>query len=407
MRIETKKNDFGRQASTEDMALNPEHGYVPWGPTHSRNTLTQSNKDTGVHHLMEWSLFYERFRRFAEMIGHQCPQDKRITSSTHHLSHRLKTKILEDTTKEQMFQSIVISCNVDSSFPDGEGQLQPENGNGFIDLTLCLQNLRLRSKNDEKYVRNFVKYGEEDLNITDRLHNIPSFRNLLQRALALSSFDTLDHEGTQKWMNDSGTDTNVLLKDLHLDDLTILPFPRQSLVAPFQSICLYRDVHRRIRLHNIDKNKADVLSSRPHSHYGDSASIIIAGKVVNQFISLKEVDEPTRNQIELEKLLSEWTTSTLAVEQTGVEYLKKGIFGYRKFSLNLDHFVFERGDFEKYVQASVISSHAYHKGDHYLIPKKDYHRVAGSAVTLFTQAFNKKKLRARLVTSKLLTVLRP
>ena len=395
MRIETKKNDFGRQASIEDMALNPEHGYVPWGPTHSRSISAQSNKDTGVHHLIEWSLFYERFRRFAEMIGHQCPQDERITSSTHHLSHRLKTKILEDTTKEQMFQSIVISCNVDSSFPDGEEQLQPENGNGFIDLTLCLQNLRLRSKNDEKYVRNFVKYGEEDLNITDRLHNIPSFRNLLQRALALSSFDTLDHEGTQKWMNDSGTDTNVLLKDLHLEDLTILPLPRQSSVASFQSICLYRDVNRRIRLHHIYENKAKTPEF-PHNHYGDSASLIMTGKMVNQLISLKEVDEPTRNQIELDKLCLEGASSKSTVEQVGLEYLEKGIFGYRKIKRYAQSKSKTNLFQNQYVQASVISSHAYHKGDYYLLPKDDYHRVTGSAVTLFTQAYNKKRKDANL-----------
>ena len=385
MRIDTKKNNFGMEAKTEDMALNPKQGYVLWGPTHSRSISTPGNKDNCVHHLLEWSLFYERFRVFAEMVGHQRSLDKEVTTSRYHLSHRLKKKILEDTTKHQMLQSIIIACNVDSAFPDHEEQYQ-------LDLTKCLQNLRLRSKDDENNVRNFFKCSEEDFDITDSLHNIRSFRNLLQRAIVLSSFDSLDQEGTREWMVASGTDTNVLLKDLHLDDLTILPSTiLQSRVASFQSIFLYSDVHRRIRLHHIYKNQAETPEF-PHNHYGDSASIIMAGKMVNQFISLKEVDNTTRNQIELEKLRLELESSTLAAKQTGLEYLKKGIFGHRKIERD-EQSKLKSNLFQKYVQASVISSHAYHKGDHYLLPKDDYHRITGSAVTLFAQAYKNKNTK--------------
>ncbi|CAF0908007.1 unnamed protein product [Brachionus calyciflorus] len=215
---------------------------------------------------------------------------------------------------------------------------------------------------------------KKSYNISDcliYLRNLPEnskthWHNLLQRVFSLISYDILDKQSVEL------TDLDDLYKDLNLQDKKISPVGRQSQTANFVSFCLYQDDKRRIRIHFIRPNKETEF---PRDHYGSSASIILAGGLVNQHLAVYEAENEKNADFGL--------------------YLIKP---HDKRNNEDRDFCFRTN-----VNLNVISSHFYKKGDHYFLPgprkiqndlnENDlltFHRIDTKdyAITLFCQEFD-------------------
>ncbi|CAF1042508.1 unnamed protein product [Brachionus calyciflorus] len=168
------------------------------------------------------------------------------------------------------------------------------------------------------------------------------------------------------------TGLNDIYKDLNLQDKKISPVGRQSQTANFVSFCLYQDDKRRIRIHFIRPNEETEF---PHDHYGSSASIILAGGLVNQHLAVYEAENEENADFGL--------------------YLIKP---HDKRTNEDRDFCFRTN-----VNLNVISSHFYKSGDHYFLPgprkiqndlnENDlltFHRIDTKdfAITLFCQEFD-------------------
>lgn len=218
---------------------------------------------------------------------------------------------------------------------------------------------------------------KEEYNISDSLNELRALdqhekstgHKLVQRILALSSFDGLKKGLKERF--------NQIYNDLNFTDLEILPECKYSDASNLISICLYQDKRRKIRLHYIfpfaTHNKAEL----PHTHYGPSASMILAGSLVNQFFSVFPKAKEDKD-------------ADFGLYST----VKKGFVD--KVRRAPVRFLFETN-----IQLGLISSHLYKSGDHYFLPAPtrdiehftannliSFHRIGTQnfAVTLFSQA---------------------
>lgn len=122
----------------------------------------------------------------------------------------------------------------------------------------------------------------------------PSIRaKTMQRTLGLLSVDMID-AFSMKTVNPL-----VLYNDLHIPCPELLPEVRKAGAVGFVSTKLYQDRERRIRFHMfLDdqlKTKFTDLQDIVHEHFGDSASLILAGLVHNQHFTVKETNAPASN----------------------------------------------------------------------------------------------------------------
>jgi len=219
--------------------------------------------------------------------------------------------------------------------------------------------------------------SQEQYNISDSLNDLRALdrhekstgHKLVQRILALSSFDGLKKGLRERF--------NQIYKDLNITDIDILPECKYSEASNLISICLYQDNCRKIRLHYIFPFATHCKAEFPHTHYGPSASIILAGSLVNQFFSVFPKSKEDKDA------------------DFALYSAVKGGFAdkLRRASVR---FLFETN-----IQLGLISSHLYKSGDHYFLPAPrrevehfsindfiTFHRIGTQdfAVTLFSQS---------------------
>jgi len=184
---------------------------------------------------------------------------------------------------------------------------------------------------------------QEKYNVNDSLDYLRSIntaskssgQKLLQRVLSLISYDILDKKSVK------GQNLVRIYDDLNITDPNILPEGRQSETTNFVSFCIYQDSNRRIRIHYLTPKKD--RAEFPHNHYGDSGSILLAGSLVNQHLAVF----PTKYD----------QNADFGLYALGKEDHNGDVRKSRKVSF-----------FEMNVKLSVISSHLYRTGDHYLLP---------------------------------------
>lgn len=228
---------------------------------------------------------------------------------------------------------------------------------------------------------------KNEYNVEEELHFLRSIseseklssQKLIQRTLSLISFDALD-EKTIPIDN-----IKEIYNDLNITDIDILPECIKSSAVNFISICLYQDSNRRIRIHSISPcGKTEF----PHNHYGPSASIILAGSLVNQFLGVYPANHNDEAEFGL-YLLENFSLQS---------------FDRSKFSQALSKPA-NKFNFVLNIKVSIISSHLYRAGNYYFIPspREDisknplndaltFHRIDTQkyAVTLFTQILDRQ-----------------
>jgi len=201
-----------------------------------------------------------------------------------------------------------------------------------------------------------------------------SEQRLVQRAVSIKSYDLLNPVSIAK------QDLKTLYLDLCLDDPELLPEGRDAGAVNKIAFRFYQDDERRYKFHIYPPNT--LADEYPHEHYGDSASVILKGALVNQHFSLNKTDDNTA--------------------EFGLYVLKKAPFEGK--NQRVEKKLYREGN----VNLDLITSHCYRAGDHYLLPapasrdgissdkliendKLTFHQVATepNTVTIFAQRFSK------------------
>lgn len=206
-------------------------------------------------------------------------------------------------------------------------------------------------------------------------------QKLLQRTLALIHFDLLDPLAVEK------QNIRTIYQDLNLLDSTIMPEPRRGGANGFRSLKLYQDSERRVRFHIYPAGKAEdnyiAQDNLAHQHYGHSASILLAGSLVNQHFKATPTDDPS----------TELALYRVKPEHDPVTDPAKGVRSSKTLT------------YHQGVTVTRVSSHVYKAGEYYQLPKPlsdkeqkaipykleesdllDYHKVGnlGLTATLWT-----------------------